>query len=263
MENSKEGTAVRQNSVYKSSRKHEANLRRNPTLHFQIGLILALLASIFFIEMRTPEHKLAVVEERENVDQIFTIDQVKVEQPKRVVVKKVQLPKTEAPKILDNIKTKEDDRKALEDDLAPSDPTDDPLVDPETPDYDDTVDDDPIAKIFSLVETAPLYPGCEGLNSNQERKDCMSAKISKFVSKKFRAERGEGLGLSGLNRIFVTFKIDASGKVVDVNAKAPHPKLEEEALRVAKLLPDMTAGKQAGKDVAVLFSLPISFQIED
>jgi protein TonB len=263
MENSKESTAVRQNSVYKSSRKHEANLRRNPTLHFQIGLILALLASIFFIEMRTPEKKLAIAVERENVDQIFTLDQVKVEQPKKEVIRKVQLPKIEEPKILENVQTKEDDSKFLEDDLKPTDATDDPIVDPRIPDYDDTVDDEPIAKIFSLVETAPLYPGCEGLSSNDERKDCMSAKISKFVSKKFRAERGEGLGLSGVNRIFVTFKIDASGKVVDVNAKAPHPKLEEEALRVTKLLPDMTAGKQAGENVAVLFSLPISFQIED
>jgi len=263
MENSKEGTTVRQNSVYKSSRKHEANLRRNPTLHFQIGLILALLASIYFIEMRTPEKKLAVVEEREKVDQIFTIDQVRVEKPKEVATRKVAIPKVQEPKILESIQTKEDDRKILEDYLKPSDFTGDSSLDPSIPEYDDTVDDGPITTIFSMVETVPLFPGCEGLNSNQERRDCMSSKISKFVTKKFRAERGEGLGLSGVNKIFVTFKIDASGKVVEVRAKAPHVKLEEEALRVTRLLPDMTAGKQAGKDVEVLFSLPISFQIED
>jgi protein TonB len=56
---------------------------------------------------------------------------------------------------------------------------------------------------------------------------------------------------------------DKFGKVVDVMAKAPHPKLEKEALRVARLLPDMTPGKQGGKDVAVLFSLPIIFEIRD
>ena len=55
MKNSQESQDVRQNIPYTKSRKHEANLRRNPTLHFQIGLILSLLVSIFFIEMRMPE----------------------------------------------------------------------------------------------------------------------------------------------------------------------------------------------------------------
>lgn len=265
MENSKEVTPVRQNSMYTSSLKHETNLRRNTTLHFQIGLILALLTSIFFIEMRSQEHAIALVDRPESIDQVFTIDQVQVEKPKVLVKEKVKVPKVEEPKILDNIQEKnDDDLKVFEDDLKPSDPTNEPLVDPSTAEYDDEVfDEDPEPTIFSFVETVPLFPGCEGLNTNEERKSCMSAKISKFVSKKFRSEKGEGLGLSGVNNIFVTFEIDAAGKVVDVKARAPHVELQEEAIRVTKLLPDMTAGKQGGKDVRVLFSLPISFEIRD
>ncbi len=263
MENSKEGTAVRQNSVYKSSRKHEANLRRNPTLHFQIGLILALLASIFFIEMRTVEKDFAVVEPTESYDEVYTMGEVRVEKKVVKVKKKVQPKKQQEPKVLDNIMKQEEDVKDLLEDLTSDSELDDTkMVDPNSV----TEVEEPIVPEtvpFIAIETVPLFPGCEGLSNNDERRDCMSTKISKFVSKKFRAERGEGLGLSGVNRIFVTFKIDASGKVVDVKAKAPHVKLEEEALRVTKLLPDMTAGKQAGKNVTVLFSLPISFQIED
>ncbi len=260
MENSKDGTTVRQNSMYPSSRKHEANLRRNPTLHFQIGLILALLASIFFIEMRTPEQAIVYQKIDDDVDQVFTIDQVQVEKPKVTMARKVILPKPVEPIIIDKTPEKPE-QNLTETFIDPTEPSDQPMVDPGFVDYADPVEEP--ATIFSLVETVPLFPGCEGLNSNDERRDCMSTKISKFVSKKFRTDRGEGLGLTGINRIFVTFKINKNGEVVDVQAKAPHPKLEEEAKRVTQLLPNMTAGKQGGKDVAVLFSLPISFQIQD
>lgn len=262
MENSKDGTTVRQNSTYTPSRKHEANLRRNPTLHFQIGLILALLASIFFIEMRTPEEKIAFREVDDDIDVVFTIDQVVAAKPKVVVKKKIQQPKKEEPKILDDIQKVKDDQPKLIEEILPSSETTNEPIDPNVPEYfEEPVDIAPVP--FVLIETVPLFPGCEGLNNNDERRDCMSLKISKFVNKKFRTDRGEGLGLTGTNRIFVTFKIDKNGQVTDVQAKAPHPKLEEEAKRVANMLPDMTAGKQGGKDVAVLFALPISFQIQD
>ena len=147
MENSKEVTSVRQNSMYTSSLKHETNLRRNTTLHFQIGLILALLTSIFGIEMRSQEHAIALVDRPESIDQVFTIDQVQVEKPKVLVREKVKVkvPKVEEPKILDSIQEKnDDDLKVFEDDLTPSDPTNDPLVDPNTTEYDDEVfDEDP------------------------------------------------------------------------------------------------------------------------
>ena len=71
------------------------------------------------------------------------------------------------------------------------------------------------------------------------------------------------LGLSGKQRIFVQFKINKGGNVVDVRARAPHPRLEREAVEVVKSLPKMTPGKQRGKPVGVLYSLPILFQVQD
>ncbi len=58
------------------------------------------------------------------------------------------------------------------------------------------------------------------------------------------------------------FKIDEKGNITDIRARAPHIKLEEEAIRVMKLLPKMIPGKQKGKTVAVLYSLPIAFNVE-
>jgi protein TonB len=51
--------------------------------------------------------------------------------------------------------------------------------------------------------------------------------------------------------------------VVDVRARAPHPRLEQEAIDVVKALPKMTPGMQRGQPVGVLYALPILFQVEN
>lgn len=51
--------------------------------------------------------------------------------------------------------------------------------------------------------------------------------------------------------------------IVDVKARAPHPKLVEEAIRVAGLLPKMKPGMQRGNPVKVTFNQPIIFKVEE
>jgi hypothetical protein len=116
---------------------------------------------------------------------------------------------------------------------------------------------------FAVIEEAPVVPGCEGINSNEERKECMSKKISQFVNENFDVNLAENLGLKGTNRVYVQFKIDKNGEVVNVQARAPHPDLQVEGERVISQLPQMHPGKQDGEQVGVLYSLPITFQIND
>ena len=116
---------------------------------------------------------------------------------------------------------------------------------------------------FSVIENVPVFPGCENKKSNADRRKCMSEKIQKFVNRKFNTELAGELGLSGRQRINVIFKIDKTGKVTGVRARAPHPGLEREASRVINLLPHMKPGMQRGKPVNVPYSLPIIFQVQD
>ena len=115
---------------------------------------------------------------------------------------------------------------------------------------------------FAVIENVPIFPGCERGNNEKKRK-CMSDKIAKFVQRKFNTDLAGDLGLTGRQRISVIFKIDKSGNVVGVRARAPHPRLEKEAQRVINLLPKMQPGKQRGKAVIVPYSLPIIFQVQD
>ncbi|MAP53342.1 energy transducer TonB [Altibacter sp.] len=116
---------------------------------------------------------------------------------------------------------------------------------------------------FAIIENVPVYPGCTG-KDNVELKSCMSEKITQHVVQNFNKSLAEALDLpAGKQRIFVQFKINREGYVVDVRARAPHPILEMEATRVVDLLPQMKPGMQKGETVGVLYSLPIVFEIEE
>ena len=110
-------------------------------------------------------------------------------------------------------------------------------------------------------ETVPVYPGCKIKASNSEKRKCMSSAISEFVVRKFDTDTAKDLGLSGRQRIAVIFKIDKKGYVKNIRVRAPHPRLEKEAIRVINMLPRMTPGTVNGQPVIVPYSLPITFQV--
>jgi len=113
-----------------------------------------------------------------------------------------------------------------------------------------------------VIEEVPIYPGCKG--SNLERRNYFLAEIAAFVTRNFSSEMTQDIGLSSgsVQRIFVVFKIDKSGNIVDIRARAPHKKLEKEAIKVVAKLPKMIPGKQRGKPVGVKYALPITFRVE-
>lgn len=114
---------------------------------------------------------------------------------------------------------------------------------------------------FGIVDEVPVYKSCEHLKMNDERKKCMSQHISMHVNKNFNISIADSLGLVGRQRLNVIFKIDKQGDVTGVKARASHPDLEKEAIRVINTLPKFTPGKHDGKTVVVPYSLPIIFQI--
>jgi protein TonB len=118
---------------------------------------------------------------------------------------------------------------------------------------------------FVRVETPPTYPGCKG--SATEKKACFTKKVKSFVGKKFNADIITNLNIeSGKKRIWVSFDVDKFGNIIGVNAKAPKgistsasKALENEAERVVRSLPKMTAARQNGNPVKINYSVPITF----
>jgi protein TonB len=114
-----------------------------------------------------------------------------------------------------------------------------------------------------LVEQVPIFPGCEDAISNDARRECMSDKMGKFIQKKFDTRKGTDLGLSGVQKIYVNFKINKFGEIEILGTSAPHEKLAEEANRVVSKLPKMIPGQHGKEKVSVLYTLPIIFQIRN
>ncbi|MBQ4822128.1 M56 family metallopeptidase [Aquimarina sp. MMG016] len=128
------------------------------------------------------------------------------------------------------------------------------------PAYKDVVKDAEIP--FGVIEKVPGFPGCEGLVESESKK-CFTQKITQFVGSEFNTKLGDELELTGIQRIYVRFKINHKGKIVDVKARGPQPELETEAIRVIQKLPQMTPGVHDGVNVGVMYSLPIAFEIKE
>lgn len=110
-----------------------------------------------------------------------------------------------------------------------------------------------------VIFKGPVYPGCESFLGNEAKKKCMQKGIVSFVESRWNTTFGKDLSLKGKQRINVIFKIDETGQVFDIRARAPHKALEAEAIRVLALLPKMTPGLNYGKPIVMPFSIPIIF----
>lgn len=111
------------------------------------------------------------------------------------------------------------------------------------------------------VSKAPLFPGCKESLSNEDRKACFSEKIASFLVNRFDTDLAAKNDLSGQIKVMVKFTIFSTGKVGDIEIKAPNKTLEDEARRVINKLPDMLPGNQNGEKVNVIYTLPITLEI--
>jgi protein TonB len=238
-------------------KKHpNANLENYSKLFVQLGLVLSLFIAYLLIQNKTIDNQFAMLtnQDRRFVDETEQLVDIKFEEPKL----QPQPQKKVIIAVIDQVKDNEDITETIIDlpDIdAPVDISKLVDVKPEEEfNPEDAVD-------YLFLEEAPLFPGCKG--TNEERKACFSKQISNYINRKFNAGLAEELGLApGVQRIFTLFKIDKNGNIVDIQARAPHKRLQEEAIRVIKLLPKMEPGKQQGRPVKVRYSMPIVFKVE-
>lgn len=232
------------------------DLRRWSMIFFQIGIIAMLFITWRAIEWKsydTGEAERTLLDVSQNLEEIIPITEP-INTP----------PPPPPPQTTPEVIIEVEDEAEIEETIIESTETDsDAEIEiVEISDIEEDVEEEEIVNVpFHVIENVPIYPGCENLSNNNERKDCMSQKVMEFVQRNFNSELAGDLGLEGKQRIHVQFRIDHTGKVVDVRARAPHPKLEAEAIKVVSSLPHMQPGKQRGKPVGVQYALPILFEV--
>lgn len=250
------------NESYVSS-KYDTKKQRNAYLRFSVSLLISLLVVYLVFQVEAPVDNYVADNVELEVDKTLTVPYFEVE---KVEVKEPEPEPEVEPKqkANDKFEVVKDDHK-LKEEIFKEDPkaTVPKDFDPDKVKVEIPVDDTPIEDVpFIYVENVPVFPGCEKKKTNEARKKCMSEKIQKHVSRKFNTDLAVNLGLeSEVQKIYVLFKIDEKGNVVDVQARGPHPKLEKEAQRVVNLLPKMIPGKQRNRTVKVKYTLPIAFKV--
>ncbi|MCF6295233.1 MAG: energy transducer TonB [Flavobacteriaceae bacterium] len=236
-----------------SKKNPQADVTRNGSIYFAVGLALMLLITYSTINYKTYD--------KSNID-IGQLNMDELDDEEIPITEQIQTPPPPppppaAPEVIEIV---EDEEEIEETVIESTETSEEEIIEIEEVEVEEVEED--IDVPFHVIENVPIFPGCEKGNNDAKRK-CMSDKINKFVQKKFNTDLAGDLGLTGRQRINVIFKIDKNGNVTGVRARAPHPRLEKEAARVINLLPKMKPGKQRGKAVNVPYSLPIIFQVQD
>jgi periplasmic protein TonB len=240
----------------KPKKNPKADLSRRSILFFQIGMILMLFITWRAIEWKTYD-KEAIDTGMVDMD-AFEEEDVPITELQNTPPPPPP-PPPPAPEVIEVV---EDEEEVEETIIESTETNQEEIV--EVEEVEVVEEEEEIGDVpFAVIEDVPIFPGCESKRNNQERKDCMSEKINDFVNRRFDTGLGSDLGLSGINRIYVQFRIEKNGDVTVLGARAPHPRLQQEAERVVNMLPKMQPGKQRGKAVGVLYSLPITFRVQD
>ena len=240
-----------------AKKSSNSNLENFSKLFMLLGLVMALAVTYAAIEYKSTDQVASNITED-------TSNAVIEEEIPEIVEKIEEIKPQDAPPpppVIEEIKVVEDNKNIVETVLESTETTQEEKVViheiKEVEVEEEVVEDVP----FSIIEDKPQYPGCTG--NKEEQSKCLEDKIRDFVFSKFNTELGSELGLSGKQKIFVQFTIDKNGNIADVMARAPHKRLEAEAIRVVGLLPKMTPGKQRGRPTGVKYQLPITFNVEE
>lgn len=240
------------------------DIKKNPRLQlenfsklfFQIGITLSL-----FIIYILVEHKSYESDFTSDLGNVAMVDELQEDIP-IVKIEDIKPPPQKTPPVVEQIKVVEDELK-IEESIIESTETDEgdavvvntvDIIEEE--EVEEVVEDVP----FILLKDVPVFPGCKG--NNTQLKKCFSEQVQKHFMKKFNSNLANELGLRpGKKKLFVMFRIDQKGNIVNIKSRGPHPLLEKEVERVISSLPQMTPGKQRGKPVPVSYSIPITFQV--
>ena len=115
---------------------------------------------------------------------------------------------------------------------------------------------------FSMVEFKPVFPGCENEPDEETRFTCFNKGVMQVVVDNFKyPKKARKKKLEG--RVYVSFVISRTGDIKDVHViKGKYKLLNDEAVRIIKLIPKMKPAYQRGKAVNMAYTVPLNFKLQ-
>jgi protein TonB len=231
----------------KIKKSSKANLESKRGLFVQIGLVIALSASLLAFEWKSYDKSvsdLGTMELSIDDEEMIPITQREIKPPP---------PPPPPPEVIQIV---EDDIEIeVELEIEETDSDEDEIIEIEEEEEEDEVFN------FAVVEDKPVFPGCEDV-SKEERYMCFQQGIMKHIRNNFKYPAiPKEMGVS--EKIFVQFVIDKSGQITKSTVVRGEDKhLKKEAIRLVNSIPKLKAAKQRGKPVPCSFTVPINFKLQ-
>jgi periplasmic protein TonB len=220
-----------------TKKSKRANLEKKKTIFLQIGIVISLLLALVAFEWK--------LQERPSL-KIIAGPEVKFDDDIVPIIKDPEIPKPVKPLPTQEFEIVEDTEETPE--LEISSETDlASAIEPFVP-FDNT--EDPVKEdiLFVIVEEWPEFPGGESARQQFLLKHLRYPSIALQV------------GISGT--VHVGFVVEKDGSITNVYlSRGIGGGCDEEALRVARLMPKWKPGKQSNEAVRTKFSMPIRFQL--
>jgi len=207
----------------------EVNLESKKGLFLQIGLVIALLVVLGAFEYKSYEksaYNLGQLNLDDLEEEIIPITKQELKPPP---------PPPPPPEVIEIV----EDEVEIENEIE--------IEDTESDEDLEIIEEDD-DEVFMVVESMPVFPGGD-------------LGLMKYIQKhvKYPAIAKE-YNITG--KVYVSFIVDKSGSVTNAKiVRGVDKNLDAEALRVVKSLPKYKPGKQRGKAVRVMFTIPINFTL--
>ncbi|MGY8979614.1 MAG: energy transducer TonB [Flavobacteriales bacterium] len=207
------------------------SLENKKSLFFQIGLAVTLLLVLIAFEWKSYEkndYNLGSLNLDDMEEEIIPITRQEVKPPP---------PPPPPPEVIEIVEDEVEIENELE--IEDTETDEDEIIE---------IEEEDDEEFFMVVENMPEFPGGD-------------LGLMKFIQKnvKYPAIAKE-YNITG--KVYVSFIVDKGGSVTNVKiVRGVDKNLDAEALRVVSALPKYKPGKQRGKPVRVMFTIPINFTL--
>ncbi len=208
----------------------KVSLENKKGMFFQIGLAVTLLAILIAFEWKSYDktnYNLGDLNLDDMEEEIIPITRQEVKPPP---------PPPPPPEIIEIVEDEVEIEKELE--IEETETDEDEIIEMEEDDE----------EFFMVVENMPEFPGGD-------------LGLMKFIQKNVRYPAiAKEYNITG--KVYVSFIVDKQGNVTNVKiVRGVDKNLDAEAVRVVSSLPKYKPGKQRGKAVRVMFTIPINFTL--
>ena len=209
----------------------EISLEKKKGLFFQIGLVVTLIIVIVAFEWKSYDkvnYNLGQLNLDDLEEEIIPITKQEVKPPP---------PPPPPPEVIEIV----EDEVEIEEELEIEDTEADEDIAIE-------IEEESDDEFFMVVENMPIFPGGD-------------LGLMKYIQKNVKYPPiAKEYNITG--KVYVSFIVDKTGSVTNVKiVRGVDKNLDAEALRVVKSLPKYKPGKQRGKAVRVMFTIPINFTL--